>query len=171
MNYGNDCFFRAFSSGCAFALSFPTSFPLICRRRRSGKVSGISTEVEILRDEYGLPHIFAASITDAVFGQGYAEAADRLWQLELLRAAAGRIGEIAGEKGLKMDRLYRTLGLGGLAARNMPRSTRRRARRSMPSPPASTLTLSAIRTLPVEFRVLDLVFEPWRAWMRLPYFT
>src|SRR3954449_3890120 len=54
-------------------------------------VAGLSRPVEILRDAYGIPHIFAATLDDAHFALGYVHAQDRLWQMEMnRRVAAGR---------------------------------------------------------------------------------
>jgi penicillin G amidase len=75
-------------------------------------VSGARAEIELLRDAYGVPHIFAASESDAYFGLGYAHAQDRLFQIELQqRMASGRLAELVGGDALASDRLFRTLGL------------------------------------------------------------
>ena len=50
---------------------------------------GISAAVQIERDTYGVPHIYAKTDADAYFGLGYAEAQDRLFQMEMER----RVGE------------------------------------------------------------------------------
>ena len=44
-------------------------------------VEGVSQPVEIIRDTYGIPHIFAQNRVDLAFAFGYAEAQDRLWQI------------------------------------------------------------------------------------------
>src|SRR6188508_941573 len=48
-------------------------------------VAGISAPVDIVRDADAIPHIFAATKADALFGLGYVHAQDRLWQMELQR--------------------------------------------------------------------------------------
>jgi penicillin amidase len=67
--------------------------------------------VEIYRDEFAVPHIFAES-TAAVFeAYGYTVAQDRLWQLELnRRAARGRLAEVFGAGSLNSDIFVRTTG-------------------------------------------------------------
>lgn len=76
------------------------------------QVNGINAPLEIVRDAHAIPHIFAASIPDAYFGLGYVHAQDRLWQLEQSRrVASGTLSEVLGERGLKMDRLFRGLGI------------------------------------------------------------
>ena len=58
-------------------------------------------EVNICRDDFGVPHIFAETNKGLFQGYGYAIAQDRLWQLELFRRAAkGRLAEILGANAL-----------------------------------------------------------------------
>ncbi|MBI3006433.1 MAG: penicillin acylase family protein [Ignavibacteriales bacterium] len=73
-------------------------------------IAGIQEPVEILRDSYGVPHVFAQSDRDAYFAVGFVQAQDRLWQMELIRRVGmGRLAEVLGEPALKTDRLFRTL--------------------------------------------------------------
>ncbi len=73
---------------------------------------GLDGPVEILRDSLGVPHVWASTVDDAFFAQGYLHAFDRLWQMELLRrVAGGRLSELFGERTLDSDRFLRTLGL------------------------------------------------------------
>jgi penicillin amidase len=73
---------------------------------------GLSAEARVWRDDYGVPHIFAASFDDAARALGYIHANERLYQMETLRRAAqGRLAEIAGPDYLSLDRLARVLGL------------------------------------------------------------
>jgi penicillin amidase len=79
-------------------------------------VEGIGAPVEILFDSLGVPHIWAQSIPDAYFGQGYVHATHRLWQMELFRRVSqGRLSEIFGEAAVGTDRFLRTIGLGRAA--------------------------------------------------------
>lgn len=76
------------------------------------RLDGLAAPVEIVRDRHGIPHIFAQSAEDVAYGLGYAHAQDRLWQMEISRRlGAGRLSELVGEDGLKIDRFLRTLGL------------------------------------------------------------
>ncbi|HET8938447.1 MAG TPA: penicillin acylase family protein [Polyangiales bacterium] len=76
------------------------------------KVRGAHADVELLRDEGGVPHIFAQSEPDAYFGLGFVHAQDRVFQIELQqRMASGRLAELLGEQALASDKLFRTLGL------------------------------------------------------------
>jgi penicillin amidase len=78
----------------------------------SVKLEGLKAEVEVLYDDYGIPHIYAQNEEDAYYALGYAHAQDRLFQMEMLRrAAGGRLSEILGPDLLNVDKLFRTLGL------------------------------------------------------------
>ena len=64
-------------AGCEVGAKLPPA------RRRQVRTGGLSAPLEILDDPYGVPHIRAASIPDAFFGQGYVVARDRLFQIDL----------------------------------------------------------------------------------------
>ena len=73
---------------------------------------GLTAKVRVLRDEHGIPYIFAANTPDLIRAQGFVTAQDRLFQLEGARAiATGRLAEAVGEGGLASDRQIRLLGL------------------------------------------------------------
>src|SRR5687767_6802706 len=60
-------------------------------------LAGLHQEVEVLYDNYGVPHIYAQHAEDAYFTLGYVHAQDRLSQMEMLRRVAdGRLAEILG---------------------------------------------------------------------------
>ncbi len=68
--------------------------------------------VTIIRDDYGVPHVFADTKADLAFGAGYAMAQDRLWQADTLRRAAkGRLAEF-GLASVADDAATRTLWYG-----------------------------------------------------------
>lgn len=76
----------------------------------------LKNEVEVLYDNYGVPHIYAQNEEDAYYALGYVHAQDRLFQMEMLRrAAGGRLSEILGEDLIKVDKLFRTLGINQFA--------------------------------------------------------
>jgi penicillin amidase len=71
----------------------------------------IERPVEILRDRWGVPHIYAESPSDLFFAQGFVHAQDRLFQMEVnRRVGSGRISEIVGPAGLPLDRVARFFG-------------------------------------------------------------
>jgi len=79
----------------------------------SVRVEGLSTPVEILRDDDGVPHIYADNMEDLFFAQGYVHAQDRFWQMEFWRrAGSGRLAELFGEAVLGIDMYMRTMGFG-----------------------------------------------------------
>src|SRR4051812_43893835 len=58
-------------------------------------LAGIKDTVTIRRDERGIPYVEAKNDEDLYFGQGYATAADRLWQMDLFRRTArGELAEV-----------------------------------------------------------------------------
>ncbi len=74
------------------------------------ELPGLTGEVEILRDEWGVAHIYAQSVEDLFFAQGFVAAQDRLWQLEIWRRLGeGRLSEIVGPAAFERDRLARLL--------------------------------------------------------------
>ncbi|MDQ6671815.1 MAG: penicillin acylase family protein, partial [Chloroflexota bacterium] len=83
------------------------------------RVAGLSAQIEIVRDVWGIPHISARDPADAFFGQGFCHAQDRLWQMELARRlASGRLAEVFGKDALNVDRFMRRLGLQRAAQRD-----------------------------------------------------
>src|SRR5918993_1317454 len=81
------------------------------------ELPGLEGAVEILRDRFGVPQIFAGNERDMFFAQGYVHAQDRFFQMELgRRAGRGRLSELIGEGALELDRLARTVGFGRIAA-------------------------------------------------------
>ncbi len=73
-------------------------------RTRQVAAAGLSAPIEIVDDPYGVPHIRARSIPDAFFGQGYAVARDRLFQLDLAhRRETGRLAEAFGAEFARHD--------------------------------------------------------------------
>lgn len=61
-------------------------------------VAGLEAQVEVLRDEWGIPHIYASSSHDLFFAQGFVQAQDRWWQMEFYRhTGSGAIQELTGK--------------------------------------------------------------------------
>ncbi|MCA0940935.1 penicillin acylase family protein [Salipiger pacificus] len=76
------------------------------------EVAGTAGDIEIVRDNAGVPHIFAPVDRDVFFGLGYVHAQDRLWQMTLLRRTAqGRLSELFGRRTVETDTLMRRLDL------------------------------------------------------------
>jgi penicillin amidase len=76
------------------------------------QLPGLSSEVKVLYDSYGIPHIYGASEIDAFRALGYVHAQDRLWQMELLRrVAVGGLSEVFGQDLVKTDQFFLSLGI------------------------------------------------------------
>lgn len=76
------------------------------------QAEGISSPVNITFDDMGVPHIYAESERDAMFGLGYVHASERLWQMDLLRrAGGGELSALLGEDMVANDQYLRTLGM------------------------------------------------------------
>ena len=76
------------------------------------QLAGLKDPAEIYLDDRLVPHVFTKNEQDAYYLQGYLHAKFRLWQMEFQTyAAAGRICELIGPKGLNYDREKRRLGM------------------------------------------------------------
>jgi len=81
------------------------------------KLKGLKAEVKVYRDNWGVPHIYADNEDDLFLAQGYVQAQDRLWQMELhRRMGSGTLAEAFGEAALESDRFFRAIGLRRCAA-------------------------------------------------------
>jgi penicillin amidase len=120
-----------------------------------------SASVEILYDAGGVPHVRAASQLDAYFGQGYATAADRLWQLDLFRrTAVGRLAECFGRAAVGGDRFQRSLAIEALV-QPMPAQLAADVRARIDAYCAGVNAWVAAHPLPPQFDILATRFEPW----------
>ncbi len=73
-------------------------------------VPGLKAEVEVIRDSWGVPHIYADDLDDLFLAQGFIQAQDRLWQMDMYRRAGeGRLAEIFGSAALEHDRFARLI--------------------------------------------------------------
>ena len=81
-------------------------------------LNGISEDVDINWDTYGVPHIYASNEQDLYYALGYVHAQDRLWQMTLTQIAAeGRFAEFFGDDPelINLDKYQRTLGFWKIA--------------------------------------------------------
>ncbi len=78
------------------------------------KTPGLEKQVEILRDRWGVPHIYASTVHDLFFAQGYITAKDRLFQIDLWRRiGTGKLAEVLGPPAIERDRLARAVSFRG----------------------------------------------------------
>ncbi|OBV10052.1 Penicillin amidase family protein [Erythrobacter dokdonensis DSW-74] len=77
---------------------------------------------EIIRDDFGVPHIYGKTDADAAFGVAVAHAEDDFFTLQdVVAMARGRYGAIAGEDGAKIDYVYHLIDARGTAEANYPK--------------------------------------------------
>jgi penicillin amidase len=136
--------------------------------RRLIHLKGLKDRVTISRDERGIPYIEARNDEDLYFAQGYATAADRLWQMDMFRRTErGELAEVLGagpnNAVLDQDKLHRTYGFAQVAEAEVARAS-----------PQSLVLLEAYakgvnayaasldsKSMPPEFQILQYSFRPW----------
>ncbi|MBB6520488.1 penicillin acylase family protein [Pseudoteredinibacter isoporae] len=80
-----------------------------CQHSKDEFVDQRHSDVDIIRDSFGTPHIFAEDNYGVYYGYGYAVAEDRLYQMEMLRRTVlGQVSEVLGEKYLPLDQHIRS---------------------------------------------------------------
>lgn len=136
--------------------------------RPAVQVKGLKERVTITRDERGIPYIDAKSDEDLYFAQGYATAADRLWQMDLFRRSArGELAEVLGagpnNVALDQDKLHRTYGFAQAAEAEVAQASPK----SLAIIEAYARGVNAYassldpKSLPPEFQLLQFSFRPW----------
>jgi penicillin amidase len=125
---------------------------------------GLKKEVTVERDNWGVPHVRAASLVDAVEAQGYVMAQDRLWQLDLMRRASrGQLSEIVGPLALKSDKQFRTFGFSRAAERDYAAMDKdSRALMEAYARGVNVFLEQHQNNLPLEFSLLKYKPEPWQ---------
>lgn len=123
---------------------------------------GLKEQVTVIRDRWGVPHIYAENQSDLFFAQGYVHAQDRLWQMELnRRLGSGGLAEIFGEVALGTDRFVRTVGFRRAAEADLE-MVDEDTRSALEAYAAGVNAfLDAKQPLPLEFTVLRFKPEPW----------
>jgi len=140
-------------------------------------VRGLREPVEVRRDSWGVPSIFAASLDDLWFAQGFVTASERLFQIDAaLRAATGRLSEVFGDLTVPQDRFARLVGFNRLGVqeaerwneRSLSMATRfvggaRAFVASSPAPPVEHALLAFAPELPTDLGswAAALAFVAW----------
>jgi len=133
------------------------------------QVAGLKGRVEVVRDKWGVPHIYAhlGGEDDLFFAQGYVCAQDRLFQMDFnRRIGSGRLAEVVGKPGLSTDEFMRTLGLRRVAemeASYPDQDPETRAALEAYARGVNAFIESHRDNLPLEFTILGYVPEPWQA--------
>ena len=135
---------------------------------QSVQLKGLKERVTITRDERGIPYIDARNDDDLYFAQGYATAADRLWEMDLFRRTArGELAEILGAGPnnvvLDQDKLHRTYGF----AQEADAEVAQASPKSLAVVEAYARGVNAYaasldaKSMPPEFQILQYSFRPW----------
>src|SRR5262245_37538772 len=123
----------------------------------------LKAPVQVLRDRWGVPHIYARGNADLFMAQGYVHAQDRLWQMEFNRRTGhGQLAEIFGPVALDSDRFLRVMGFSRVARREaelLAGETRVAVEAYVRGVNAYIATHA--RRLPVEVTLLRLRPRPW----------
>ncbi|MFE6038424.1 penicillin acylase family protein [Streptomyces sp. NPDC056452] len=75
------------------------------------ELKGLTGNVDVKRDSYGIPQIYADSDSDLFRAQGFVQAQDRFWEMDVRRhMTSGRLSEMFGSGQVETDSFLRTLG-------------------------------------------------------------
>ena len=130
------------------------------------RVPGLKAEVEVLRDRWGVPHIYAKNTDDLFFAQGYVQAQDRLWQMEMWRRIGdGTLAEILGPSAVPRDRQARHLMYRGPFDDAEFTSYHVEGKRIFEAfaRGVNAYIAQSANNLPVEFKLTGIKPQPWSA--------
>ncbi len=137
---------------------------LRARAQTSGTIAGtgVRQPVQILRDARGIPHIRARDRYDLFFAQGFAEASDRGFQLDLLRRFVyGQLSEVLGQPALSSDEESRTVPVRNLVAQQW-QGLDASSKLILQAFSDGVNAAFARESTPVEFRILMYKPQAWR---------
>ena len=84
------------------------------------ELAGLESEVTVIRDEHGIPHIYGDSMADLMRAQGFVHAQERFFEMDVRRhVTAGRLAELFGESAIDTDTFIRTFGWREVAEREV----------------------------------------------------
>lgn len=143
-----------------------TAYYWLLRRplaQKSGEIRlpGLHAPVEVIRDRWGVPHIYAQNVPDLIYAQGYVHAQDRLWQMDFSRRlVAGRVSELFGSISVPLDRWMRTLRMRATAEQEVSLLGEQECD-LLEAYAQGINARMAHGKLPVEFTLLRAQPEPW----------
>ncbi|MBD2702044.1 penicillin acylase family protein [Spirosoma sp. BT702] len=142
--------------------------PIACHSQstQSLRTPGLQQPVDIIRDRWGVNHIYAKNEHDLFFAQGYSAARDRLFQLEIWRRqATGTVAELLGPQEIKRDIGTRLFKFRGSMAQELTHYHPRGAQIVQAFVDGINAYISEIlktpEKLPFEFNVLQTKPQPW----------
>ena len=130
------------------------------------RVPGLNAKVDVLRDRWGVPHIYASSMEDLFFAQGYVQAQDRLWQMEMWRRMGdGTLAEVLGPSAIDRDRQARLLMYRGPFDDSEFASYHPDGKRIFEAfaRGVNAFVAQNADNLPVEFKLTGIKPQPWTA--------
>jgi penicillin amidase len=126
------------------------------------RLPGLFADVEVFFDEWGVPHIYAQSMGDLLFAQGYLHAQERLFQMDIQRRlGSGRLSEVFGKDALQADRWMRVLSFQSITDKEV-RLLDSQDRVLMESYCSGINAFIQGNRLPYEFILTGYRPEPWR---------
>lgn len=130
------------------------------------KAPELKADVQVIRDTWGVPHIYAQSTEDLYFAQGFVTAQDRLWQMDMWRRGAeGRLAEVLGPTAVARDRHARLLKYRGPVDDKEFSTYHPQARQIMTAYVAGVNAfinhVTSTDKLPVEYVLTGIRPEPW----------
>ncbi|MEK7241001.1 MAG: penicillin acylase family protein, partial [Gemmatimonadota bacterium] len=129
------------------------------------RIAGLDSTVEVRRDTWGIPHIYARTQHDLFLAQGFVAAQDRLWQMEMWRRAGeGRLAEVLGPTFVEKDRIARALRYRGdwnAEYASYASDARAILQAFVQGVNAAMADARARNALPIEFSLLGIEPTPW----------
>lgn len=126
-------------------------------------LAGLSAEVTVTRDGFGVPSIAAASHLDETRTLGFLHAQDRFFQMDLMRRlAAGELSELVGSAALDFDKQHRLYRLRAVARQVLARATPRQREALQAYSEGVNAGLKALGTWPFEYGLLMQRPRPWQ---------
>jgi len=137
------------------------------------QLAGLDGPVEVRRDEWGVPHLYATTLHDLYFAQGVVHAQDRLWQMDFQRRVGlGRLSELLGEPTIETDRFLRTIGTHRAAQQDYDALSDEAKAVLQAYADGVNAYASTHPVLPLEYQLLQADWEPWEpvhtlAWAKM----
>ena len=129
------------------------------------QLAGLAKPVQIVRDNWGVPHIRAKTESDAFFAQGFATAQDRLWHMDYDRfRALGRWSELAGTTGLGEDRMMRTFDLTNASHADYEACSSEARQMLVAYTAGINAFITTTQALPVEYKLVGATPKVWEPW-------
>ncbi|MBM4193010.1 MAG: penicillin acylase family protein [Gemmatimonadetes bacterium] len=149
----------------------PSSFDALAKASLAqidgrARLRGLRDSVEVIRDRWGVPHIYAKNTEDLFFAQGFVQAQDRLWQMEMYRRTyEGTLAEILGPAYVSHDQLVRLLKYRGPWDDREWTSYHPEGKKIFDAfaNGVNAFIAQAGERLPVEFKLTGIKPQPWTA--------